>query len=206
MATKKISSINSNQAPAAGQGAISQVMNACRVLPTESVADHTSGLMALLIELEANSPLKVYLAENVHECMLWIRRYRNQKHQAILKVTAHFLHQRLSGTKVSINQLTDFSDSDNIFQALSLNPAGATVKGILANAKTTLASVQAEAITWRSAELSALDENIAKQFRMLQVLQAEYERLENRKLKREYLQLQVENLRRNVNAIEAPQP
>ena len=41
---------------------------------------------------------------------------------------------------------------------------------------------------------------------MLQSLQAEYERLENRKLKREYLQLQVENLRRDLNAIEQHQP
>jgi erythromycin esterase-like protein len=201
-----MSNVKRKQNPSSGDGAISAVLNACRVLPTESNEDYKSGLLALIQELGADTPLKVYLIENIHECILWIRRYRTQKHNAILKVVANSLLNRQPGRTAFDRTMSNDSKSDPVFQLLSLDPAASEIQALLEKSVTTLESLQAEALTLRSKELSSLDENIARQFKMLQNLQAEYERLENRKLKREYLQLQVENLRRDLNAIEQHQP
>ena len=201
-----MSNVKRKQNPSGGEGAISAVLNACRVLATESIEDYKSTLSALIHEMGADTPLKVYLIENIHECILWIRRYRTQKHNAILKVVANSLLNRQPGRTAFERTTSNDSKSDLVFQLLSLDPADSEIQTLLKKSVTTLESLQAEALTLRSKELSSLDENIARQFKMLQSLQAEYERLENRKLKREYLQLQVENLRRDLNAIEQNQP
>ena len=201
-----MSNVKRKQNPSGGEGAISAVLTACRVLPGESMAEYKSGLSALIQELGADTPLKVYLIENIHECILWIRRYRTQKHNAILKVVVNLLLSRQPGRTALDLAIGSQSKSDPAFQRLLMDPADPEIQVLLQKASTTLASLQTEAMTLRSKELSSLDENIARQFKMLQGLQAEYERLENRKLKREYLQLQVENLRRDLNAIEQHEP
>lgn len=64
------------------------------MLPTESLQNYQADLQALLQELEANTPLKVYLVENIHECLLWIRRYRAQKRNLVLRAIATLLYER----------------------------------------------------------------------------------------------------------------
>ena len=44
------------------------------LLPGESADEYRQGLEATIAELEATTPLQIYLAEKIFDCMWWIRR------------------------------------------------------------------------------------------------------------------------------------
>lgn len=200
MATRDNQSIQ----PADDQASISACLNAVRVLPTESAADYRLDLERLIQELDAHTPLQVYLVENIHECLLWLRRYRLQKQHVILKTMAHALQNRSSQPSY-LNLRQDSKAEDDLFGLLHGSPDAPQLKDLLDKAATTLTALQADALSLKRDELVLLDERIVTQTKLLQGLMAEYERLANRNLKQEYLRLQVENLRRDLNALEADQ-
>lgn len=72
---------------------------------------------------------------------------------------------------------------------------------MIAATKASLEPLQAEAMSARAPEILRLDLCVATQMKLFQGLVAEYERLCNRKLRHEFLRLQVESLRRDVAAI-----
>jgi hypothetical protein len=79
MSTKK-SSVKSLQV---SLSAISQLVGAPPVLPGEPENVYQQGLLATVQELGATTPLQVYLAEKIFECMWWMRRYENQKRATV---------------------------------------------------------------------------------------------------------------------------
>ena len=176
------------------------------MLPTESAKSYETSLGALIQEMEADTPLKAYLAENIHECILWIRRYQQHKQMVILRHVALILLKRQSGRPSYDSMSIKASDADFLFQKLLRDLADPEVEAYLEEARTTMESLQAQAMLDGSFELAQVDSAIERQFKLLRGLQSEYERLENRTLKRQYLELQVENLRRNVHAIENNEP
>lgn len=188
-------------------GAISSALQVARVLPGESEASYQAELQALIEELEADTPLKVYLVENIHECLLWIRRYRVQKRNTVLQKMAHRLLDKQPGPSSWERPLDGHQRAqDLVFQQLGGDTIGPQIEALLQSAGTTWTSLQTDAMHFCQSSLLALDERIAAQLKMLQGLTSQYERLSHRKLKQEFLRLQVANLRRDLDAVEHEQP
>lgn len=173
---------------------ISEVLGINPVLPGEPAADYQQGLQDLLVELDAQSILQVYLAEKIYDCLWWIRRYESQKRATIIaemgiQLNGGFSH--LSGKEqiqfretLLANQLDEIS-----LQALA-------AKGH------SIESLQQVAISKRRAELLQLDQQIALQAKILAGFQASYEVAFNRKRNVERLDLQNEILRIDAGALE----
>ena len=53
------------------------------ILPGESADLYLASLGKLIEELGARSVLQVYLAEKIHECLWWMRRYEEQKRATV---------------------------------------------------------------------------------------------------------------------------
>jgi len=53
---------------------ISSLLGVAQVMPGESVEAYQSGLLATVEELGADTPLQVYLAEKIFQCLWWMRR------------------------------------------------------------------------------------------------------------------------------------
>ena len=70
---------------------ITQVLESSPVLPGESEAVHQQGLIATVQELGATTPLQIYLAEKIYECLWWMRRYENQKRATLIRKMAQIL-------------------------------------------------------------------------------------------------------------------
>jgi len=84
----KTTSSNSLQATTSD---ISQLIGVSQVLPGESESMYQQGLVATVKELGAETPLQIYLAEKIYECLWWMRRYENQKRATIIRNMASAL-------------------------------------------------------------------------------------------------------------------
>jgi len=71
-----------------------------QVLPCESAAQYQASLQGLIAELEAKTVLQVYLAEKIHECLWWVRRYEAQKRATIV---AEMSRIATSGSRTSVS-------------------------------------------------------------------------------------------------------
>jgi len=54
---------------------ISALLGASPVLPGETTELYRRGVIATVQELGAQTPLQIYLAEKIFECLWWMRRY-----------------------------------------------------------------------------------------------------------------------------------
>ena len=70
---------------------IMQVLGSTPVLPGESHDVYQQGLAATIQELGASTPLQIYLAEKIYECLWWMRRYENQKRATLMNTMAGIL-------------------------------------------------------------------------------------------------------------------
>jgi hypothetical protein len=70
---------------------ISSLLGVVQVMPGESEDVYRRGLLATIEELDAQTPLQVYLAEKIFECLLWMRRYEEQKRAALIHEMARLL-------------------------------------------------------------------------------------------------------------------
>ena len=93
-------------------------------------------------------------------------------------------------------------DPYGFFTLLSSDPDNDSVQKVLRGAKMTLQELQSQAIAVHSEGLLLLDNKIAGQLKILQGFQTEFERIKNRQLKHDLLRLQLENLERDLRAIE----
>lgn len=80
-----------NGAALAGGPSISSLLGPAPVLPGESAKLYRSGVLAAVQELGARTPLQVYLAEKIFECLWWMRRYEHQKHASVASEMAELL-------------------------------------------------------------------------------------------------------------------
>lgn len=80
---------------------IAQLVGATTVLPGEPELEYQNGLVATVQELGATTPLQVYLAEKIHECLWWMRRYENQKRATLIRSMAELLDPQHFGSDVS---------------------------------------------------------------------------------------------------------
>lgn len=172
-------------------------MGASPVLPGESAELYRRGVIATVQELGAQTPLQVYLAEKIFECLWWMRRYEHQKHASVASEMAGLLEP---GDGPVVEEMRAM--------AMELIMANEGEDGLLAamvRRNLSPESLRQRALynlRWR---LQELDEQLALKAKTLAGLQASYEVLANRRTNAERLRLQNELLRRDLGALEAPQ-
>jgi dephospho-CoA kinase len=141
--------------------------------------------------------LQIYLAEKIYDCLWWIKRYEAQKLMVMIAVMIEMVqdHYPAKGT-IDTVELRDalFSEAVTAEMFEALQGMGCTIE-----------SLKQQAMTRKSREIRALDEQIALQAKMLAGFQASYEVAANRKLNIERMKLQNEMLRRDVEAIDVKQ-
>lgn len=168
------------------------------VLPGESEEVYREGLAATLSELQAETPLQVYLAEKIFDCLWWIRRYEVQKRSTVVKAMGHRLRQDSKGD----DEDADF-DQALLMLALSENKWDhGPLHAALDRTNLTPEALLQEATYNCRGYLEHLEESIALKVKTLSALQAAYEALANRRVNAERLRLQNELVRRDLEAID----
>lgn len=175
---------------------IGQLLGPPAVLPGESAAQYQASLLALVGELEATTVLQVYLAEKIHECLWWLRRYDAQKRATIVAEMAAITNEGYAA------QVTPTEET--VRNTLASNQITPLVKRVFNELRHTPESLQQKAMANKWLALQGLDQQIALQTKILSGLQASYEVAFNRKLNVERLQLQNSLLRRDLQAIDMP--
>jgi hypothetical protein len=196
-------SIESNSIAVDAAPSISRLLGVVPILPGESADLYQSSLDTLIEELGARSVLQVYLAEKIHECLWWMRRYEEQKRATVSTEMASELNS-------GIHQHS-FAGEAEIRNSLLANNVDAGIEEALNNRRHTIKSLRQGAMTAMRKHLVDLDQQIALQTKILAGLQASYEVAYNRKTNVERMQLQNALLRRTlhpleVEAVELSQP
>jgi hypothetical protein len=176
---------------------ISKLLGTVPTLPGESAEQYQHSLQTLIEELEAKSVLQVYVAEKIHDCLWWIRRYEQQKRATIIAEMAERV--RGSFTAHGITEREAF-----VRDVFMQNKPSKAVLEILASANHTPESLRQLAIERKTVSIMRLDGLIALQTKILAGLQASYEVAFNRNSHAERLSLQNDLLRRDLQAIDVP--
>jgi hypothetical protein len=175
--------------------AISQLVGVSQVLPGESESIYQQGLIATVQELGAVTPLQIYLAEKIYECMWWMRRYENQKRATLIRSMASSLDTNRLGGQVSDLEAW-------VMAALDANQIDEEFNELLQEHNLTLQSLNQKALETNRAQLESLDQMIALKAKTLVGFQASYEVLVNRKVNAERMRLQNVLMQRDLGAIE----
>lgn len=174
---------------------ISQLIGVSQVLPGESESLYQQGLVATVKELGAETPLQIYLAEKIYECLWWMRRYENQKRATLIRSMATILNSNRLGGQVSDLEAW-------VMDALDKNRLDDEFNQLLDEHNLTVQSLNQKALANCKASLEGLDQMIALKSKTLAGFQASYEVLLNRKINIERMQLQNALMQRDLGAIE----
>jgi hypothetical protein len=165
------------------------------VLPGESEIEYQQGLIATVQELGAKTPLQIYLAEKIYECLWWIRRYENQKRATIIRNMASALDP--NNLQLAISELEAW-----VMGVLFANGVDDEFHDLLKEHNLTLDSLSQKVFAESRSTLENLDQMIALKAKTLAGFQASYEVLVNRKINIERMQLQNALMQRDLGAIE----
>ena len=189
-----------NKSPSASIAiSISDIVSTDPVLPGESRALYDACLRSVISELKATTALQIYLAEQIFDCLWWMRRYEQQKRDTILREMANKLDIGSHSRKISEIKLFYFSllqddiPSEHLLDALEV-------------ADHSIETLRQDAMSSISKELHEIDIRIAFKAKTLAGFQASYEALVNRNINRERLELQNAMLKRDLQAIEMEKP
>ena len=174
---------------------ITQVLGSSPVLPGESEAVYQQGLIATVQELGATTPLQIYLAEKIYECLWWMRRYENQKRATLIRKMAQILAPSGAGGEVTELEAA-------VTEQLHNNHIDDALKTLFFRCKLDMASLTQKAMAYSRAEHVSLDEMIAVKAKTLAGFQASYEVLVNRKVNAERMRLQNALMTRDLGAID----
>ncbi len=178
---------------------ISDIVSIDPVLPGESRELYDACLKSVITELKATTALQVYLAEQIFECLWWMRRYEQHKRDTILREMVNVLDDSGYGSKMNkckqyyFNLLQEADPSEELLE-------------ILENANHTIFTLRQDGMTRATGQLSFTDARIAFKAKNLAGFQASYEVLVNRNINRERLELQNAILKRDLQAIEMEKP
>lgn len=174
---------------------IAQLMGGTAVLPGESEVEYRHGLVATVQELDAKTPLQIYLAEKIHECLWWMRRYENQKRATLIRSMAELLDPQHFGSDISNVEAW-------AMDALFANRLDDAFINLLKKHNLTVESLNQKALESSQGVLESLDQMIALKAKTLAGFQASYEVLVNRKVNAERMRLQNALMQRDLGAIE----
>ena len=168
--------------------------SASPVLPGQSLEQYQTGLQSLVSELQAQTPMQVYLAQKMFDCMWWLRSYDLAKHSAIAEAM------------ISILKLDADEEEDRpVLQCLrNLDWNNALVSEASQQWGHTVQSLHALATTRCRDKLLNLEQLSAIRTKTLQQLQTSYEALVSRPILQEKLKLQNRLMARDLVAIELP--
>jgi len=190
-----------SQGGVAGQNlksSISKVLGSeLPLLPGESAEEYQAALSATVLELGAQTPMQVYLAEKIFECIWWIRRYETQKRDSIVRAMAAYLKPR-----GSIDNSREEGHLVEVLRAGQLEDI--TLMRSLTAKSLSFESLRQAAFASAANNLARLDEGISIQLKLLSGFQRSFEHLVNRKLHVERLQLQNQILHRDLSALDVP--
>jgi len=179
---------------------ISSLLGVVQVMPGESEEVYRVGLLATIEELGAQTPLQVYLAEKIFECLWWMRRYETQKRAALIHEMARLLDPNAGpGVKMPAWVIP-------ALDAMLGNSVDESLVKALERGNQSMESLRQRAFTSKRDYLVTLDEQVALKAKTLAGFQASYEVLVNRKLNVERMQLNNELLRRDLRAVELEAP
>jgi hypothetical protein len=178
---------------------ISAVIDATAVLPGESEQQYKTALAQTVQELDATTPLQIYLAEKIFDCLWWMRRYEKQKRAALLHHMVEVLSKESSALQAARGK-------SSLLTALATNQITPLVEQALAAKDLTIDSLTQAAYAKGLSDQRTLDELVALKSRTLAGFQVSYEVLVNRKINHERLELQNALLRSNLNALENGTP
>jgi hypothetical protein len=175
---------------------ISEMLGVTPILPGESEDNYNAGLAAVIEELGARTTLQVYIAEKIHDCLWWIRRYEDQKRITIIAEMARLVRGRLdlqmTRAEVDLREKLLADDLDGqVYQ--SLGKVGHTIE-----------SARQQAYEAGHKAITEIDQQIALQVKILASFQGSYEVAFNRKLNVERLRMQNELMRRDLSALDMP--
>ena len=164
------------------------------VLPGESLQEYEHGVQSLINELQAKTPMQVYLAQKMFDCIWWMRQYEILKRGIILNEMFDVLTStdRWSGK----SQLA-------LLECLRAGDwANPKLKLAMKNADHTPDSLYAKAVKNCLQKIQHLEQLIALRAKTLTQFQASIEALVNRPILQERLRMQNELLARDLTAIE----
>lgn len=168
--------------------------SATPVLPGQSLEQYQAGLQSLISELQAETPMQIYLAQKMFDCIWWLRTYDIAKHSAI--------------AETMINILKPYIDEEEDLPAVQclrrLDWNNALVAEIAQQSGHTAQSLHALATTRSRDKLRNLEQLSAIRTKTLNQLQASYEALVSRPILQERLKLQNQLIARDLSAIELP--
>lgn len=168
--------------------------SASPVLPGQSPEQYQTGLQALLSELQAQTPMQVYLAQKMFDCMWWLRTYDMAQHCAIAESMISILEIETPGQiDGPVLQCLRSLDWNNALVAKAAQQSGYTVVSLHALATNRIRD-----------ELLNLEQLTAIRSKTLSQLQASYEALVSRPILQERLKLQNQLMARDLDAIELP--
>ena len=174
---------------------ISQILESSPVLPGESEEVYQQGLIATVRELGATTPLQIYLAEKIYECLWWMRRYENQKRATLIRKMAQILAPSGAGGEVTELEAA-------VTEQLHNNHIDDALKTLFFRCKLDMASLTQKAMALSRLDHVNLDEMIAVKAKTLAGFQASYEVLVNRKVNAERMRLQNALMTRDLVAID----
>ena len=164
------------------------------LLPGESEAQYQAALAATIKELGAVTPLQIYLAQKILECVWWIQRYEIQKRDTLARAMAKNLESpKMPGINEEVRYAMD------VFISSRLDDS--RFKAMLKRSGHSIESLRQEAYLQTAAQITALDGRIELKLKTLKGFQASYEALVNRKLHIDRLKLQNDLLKRDLDAI-----
>lgn len=168
--------------------------SASPVLPGQSPEQYQTGLQSLIAELQAQTPVQVYLAQKMFDCMWWLRSYDLAKHSAIAEAMISIL-------KLDADEEEDWP----VVQCLrSLDWNNPLVSAAADQWGHTVQSLHALATTRCRDKLLNLEQLSAIRSKTLHQLQTSYEALVSRPILQERLKLQNQLMVRDLGAIELP--
>jgi hypothetical protein len=174
---------------------ISQILGNSPVLPGESEAVYQQGLTATVQELGATTPLQIYLAEKIYECLWWMRRYENQKRATFIRKMAQIL-----APAGAVNEVTELESA--VTEYLRANLIDDDLNALMAKHNLDMASLTQKAMAHSRLDHVNLDEMIAVKAKTLAGFQASYEVLVNRRVNAERMRLQNALMTRDLGAID----
>jgi len=192
MSSKKVTS---DRAVQVISSPITEILGTTPALPGESQEVYQQGLLATIQELNAVTPLQIYLAEKIYECLWWMRRYENQKRATLIHSMAVILETDKYARGVSDLQAS-------VMDALYANRIDDEFNEPLGEHNLTMETLTQKAMANCRSVFENLDQMIALNAKTLAGFQASYEVVVNRKVNAERLRLQNALMQRDLGAIE----
>jgi hypothetical protein len=165
------------------------------VLLGESEEVYEKGLLSTVQELGALTPLQIYLAEKIYECLWWMRRYENQKRATLIRKMAQIL-----APAGAVNEVTELESA--VTEHLHANLIDDDLNALMAKHNLDMASLTQKAMAHSRLDHVNLDEMIAVKAKTLAGFQASYEVLVNRSVNAERMRLQNALMTRDLGAID----